>query len=405
MSPKPRPTRTPSPNARFGSTSRAPNEFPQRSPRRPSSRATSSASNTSTNWRQKKTTARTADVEPDAASEILSAWKALTSREQEAVAATRFGIGATPPLTLTRTPSPVQPPTNEGDDEFVAAARMLPDEEREELIDALLEYDDPCEEERWHTLHTIRDRHRSMNMRESAPLPPPASPKTCRDSAETRAAKTTPTTIPSRTPGPVLPTTSAPEKEHIIKQEELLQTLLADDYADDEELERALSDPVPDDKPTKEVEEWLNALIYGDNDDPAESVTGAAAQTTSSGSITIAPSVPPCSDSGGLDDLENQDDVNADNELSNPGKEGAENPLPEEFAHWTKKIEPDGLVYWTSGSEDDLPVACLKIYSRTPAARRPPNPSMAPPAKHEDPPSNNFRAACEQPPVPRHAYE
>ncbi|KAH9011470.1 hypothetical protein EDB84DRAFT_1445147, partial [Lactarius hengduanensis] len=184
--------------------------------------------------------------------------------------------------------------------------------------------------------------------------------------------------------------------------EELLQTLLADDYADDEELERALSDPVPDDKPTKEVEEWLNALIYGDNDDPAESVTGAAAQTTSSGSITIAPSVPPCSDSGGLDDLENQDDVNADNELSNPGKEGAENPLPEEFAHWTKKIEPDGL-----------------IYSRTPAARRPPK-SKPPkgetghrhllhhtvrawhhPAKHEDPPSNNFRGGVRAAPGPK----
>ncbi|KAH9049444.1 hypothetical protein EDB84DRAFT_1556068 [Lactarius hengduanensis] len=410
MSPKPRPTRTPSPNARFGSTSRAPNEFPQRSPRRPSSRATSSASNTSTNWRQKKTTARTADVEPDAASEILSAWKALTSREQEAVAATRFGIGATPPLTLTRTPSPVPPPTNEGDDEFVAAARMLPDEEREELIDALLEYDDPCEEERWHTLHTIRDRHRSMNMRESAPLPPRLPrPRHAATAQKTRAAKTTPRPFPHVRQARCCPRRAHQKKNTLSKQEELLHNAPRRRLRrmNEEPRESSLSKPRAGRQTTQEGKEWLKTRpsSTATNDDPANQSRGSKAQTT----ILWVASLQPlphqyhlASDSGGLDDLENQDD---------------------EFAHWTKKIEPDGLSnIGTSGSEERPPGACPQdLFFGQPAARRPPKVESPPkgetgpdifstiqsehghqhPRSMRTPPSNNFRASCEQPPVPR----
>ncbi|KAH9163828.1 hypothetical protein EDB89DRAFT_1912486 [Lactarius sanguifluus] len=279
MSTRNRPSRTPSPQKTFGSTRRASSHAHRFRQRRPGSRT--SNSNVSTDWRQPKNTAHTAKIEPTSASDVLTALLATTSEEREAILAALFNEAREtrpmPPLTLARTPSPAHPPTNEGDDEFLTAARMLTDEGREELIDALLEYDDPCEEERWHALYTIRDRHRHTNVHEGASpspspsrniraLPPPATTETYRDSTDTRKTETTSASILPCTSSPVLPTTGAPEKQHTVtKQEELLQTLLADDYAEDVELERALSDLAPDNGPTEDVEEWLNTLIYGDN--------------------------------------------------------------------------------------------------------------------------------------------
>ncbi|KAH9069628.1 hypothetical protein EDB83DRAFT_2518383 [Lactarius deliciosus] len=342
MSTRNRSSRTPSPQKMFGST-RHPSShahgFPQRCP---SSRPSNSNSNVSTDWRQPKNSARTAKIEPTSASDVLTALLATTSEEREAILAALFNEACKtrpmPPLTLARTPSPAHPLTNEEGDEFLTAARMLTDEGREELIDALLEYDDPCEEERWHALYTIRDRHRP-NVHEGASPPPPpsrdiralpqpATTETYHDSTDTRKIETTSASILPCTPSPVLPTTGAPEKQHTItKQEELLQTLLADDYAEDAVLERALSDLAPDNGPTEDVEEWLNSLIYSNNYDPAAPIQGVATQTAYLETIAFPP-VPPRSDS---ERLENSGNVEGDDELSTSDDDSAGGGLPGEL--------------------------------------------------------------------------
>ncbi|KAH9007490.1 hypothetical protein EDB84DRAFT_1572823 [Lactarius hengduanensis] len=451
-------------------------------PRRPSSETTTNG--VQSNWRQRNTTARTARIEPTAAPprtrspnhssgegddeefaaaantlpwterlELLMTirtyenpskaerWKALVrikNRSRHRSDETRRGE-ATPAPILTYAPSPAQPSTGTmEEDDFIAAARTLTNDEREELIDALLEYDDPCEEERWHALSTIRDRHHH--------------PKT-------HKANVTPVPIPTHTQSSGQTTTGVPKERNLAamfrtltseKQEEM-RTLLADDNLDDDELWDALeklqssyrhntevrkdeANPAPplthisqtaqlttdtpeenhlaafhalsnsereeqleaflnddpengelwralealrsDNEPetaSSDVEEWLNALIYGDGDDPVGLTTDASTHSaqTAAPPSNITPTPPQAhDDSGDLKNLNNSDNVDADNELSDPGEESAENPLPEEFAHWTKKTEPEGLIYWTSRSEDDAPAITPKTHSRALAAQR-----------------------------------
>ncbi|KAH9048712.1 hypothetical protein EDB84DRAFT_1599699 [Lactarius hengduanensis] len=282
MSPRSRPSRTPSPRGRFGSSSHAPNDT--RRHLQKSSRHPRTTADEAQNWRRNET---------------------VTDAEE---------FEATPTSTLDHAPSLAQPSTGTPEeDDFVAAARTLTNDEREELIDALLEYDDPCEEERWHTFFTIQDRHHHTKTHEVRAIPAPSPPHT--PLAQTaQLAISTPeedltdvfreltneeqeelhyTLLDDPTDEDLWDTLAIIRMDRIAKLEHVKDaedrhnldnqaheeedglTLAradslrssTDDHSDDEELERALSDPTPDGEPVADVEKWLHALFYGDNND------------------------------------------------------------------------------------------------------------------------------------------
>ncbi|KAH9016636.1 hypothetical protein EDB84DRAFT_1567164 [Lactarius hengduanensis] len=177
-----------------------------------------------------------------------------------------------------RTPSPPQPPANAPEEEgqfSVSAFHALADEEQEELLYALLEYDDPTDEELWRALSKITERSQHRDDTQTTHL--------VTDHAEARAAETISALAPPHTPNPARPTIDAREEANNLATtlhsmmsegwEDRLVTLLEDSNLGDNELEAALSGLVKSDSPDNEEDEWLNALIYGDSSDlpdPAE---------------------------------------------------------------------------------------------------------------------------------------